>query len=123
MSKMFESLPGEERGNHPERIGPYKIRRVLGQGGMGLVYEAEQTEPLTRLVALKIIKLGMDTVEVVGRFATERQALAVMDHPTIAKAFDAGATEQGRPYFVMELVRGVTATGWAWPSGRSPWSH
>ena len=99
--------PGQEFGRHPDRIGPYRIRRVLGEGGMGIVYEAEQTEPLTRRVALKIIRLGMDTVEVVDRFITERQALAVMDHPTIAKAFDAGATEQGRPYFVMELVRGV----------------
>jgi serine/threonine protein kinase len=107
---MPNSSPGAGLAGHPERIGPYRIRRILGEGGMGIVYEADQTEPLNRLVALKLIKLGMDTVEVVGRFATERRALAVMDHPTIAKAFDAGATEQGRPYFVMELVRGVPIT-------------
>lgn len=110
MNDSLDHTTGRELGNHPDRIGPYRIRRVLGEGGMGIVYEAEQTEPLVRRVALKIIRLGMDTVEVVDRFITERQALAVMDHPTIAKAFDAGATEQGRPYFVMELVRGVPLT-------------
>lgn len=103
-------VPGPGGGGHPSHIGPYRIRRVLGEGGMGLVYEAEQTEPLSRMVAIKIIKLGMDTLEVVQRFATERQALAAMDHPSIAKAFDAGATEAGRPYFVMELIRGVPLT-------------
>lgn len=91
----------------PERIGPYRLLRVLGEGGMGIVYEAEQSEPVSRRVALKIIKVGMDTEDVVRRFESERQALAVMDHPGIAKVFDAGATEKGRPYFVMELVDGV----------------
>jgi eukaryotic-like serine/threonine-protein kinase len=93
--------------SHPERIGPYRIIRVLGQGGMGLVYEAEQLEPLRRMVALKVIRRGMDTEEVLARFEGERQALAVMDHPNIARAFDAGTTEDGLPYFVMELVAGV----------------
>ena len=94
----------------PDRIGPYRILQVLGQGGMGLVYVAEQTEPVRRRVALKIIKSGMDTREVVARFAAERQALAVMEHPNIAKVLDAGTTEDGRPYFVMELVKGVPIT-------------
>ena len=88
------------------RIGPYRIVRVLGQGGMGLVYEAEQLEPLRRTVALKVIRRGMDTREVLARFESERQALAVMDHPNIARALDAGTTEDGLPYFVMELVAG-----------------
>jgi serine/threonine protein kinase/WD40 repeat protein len=91
----------------PDSIGAYKIRRVLGSGGMGVVYEAEQTQPVSRLVALKIIKTGMDTRRVVARFEAERQALAVMDHPNIAKVLDGGATPEGRPYFVMELVKGV----------------
>lgn len=95
---------------HPDRIGPYKVLQVLGEGGMGVVYEAEQTKPVTRRVALKIIKLGMDTTQVVARFETERQALAVMDHPGIAKVLDGGSTESGRPYFVMELVKGVPLT-------------
>jgi serine/threonine protein kinase len=90
-----------------ESIGPYHIIRVLGQGGMGTVYEAEQLEPVRRHVALKIVKLGMDTKEVVARFMTERQALAAMDHPYVAKVFDAGQTVSGRPYFVMELVSGT----------------
>jgi tetratricopeptide (TPR) repeat protein len=87
--------------------GKYKLLEELGSGGMGVVYLAEQVEPVERRVALKIIKLGMDTRQVVTRFETERQALAVMDHPNIAKVFDAGATETGRPYFVMELARGI----------------
>jgi non-specific serine/threonine protein kinase/serine/threonine-protein kinase len=87
-------------------IGPYRIVRMLGEGGMGTVYEAEQLEPVQRRVALKIVKLGMDTKEVVARFMTERQALAAMDHPFVAKVFDAGQTMAGRPYFVMELVAG-----------------
>ena len=96
--------------HHPERIGPFKILQVLGEGGMGIVYEAEQTSPVRRRVALKVIKAGMDTKEVVARFEAERQALAVMDHPNIAKVLDAGATDTGRPYFVMELVHGVQLT-------------
>lgn len=88
-------------------IGPYRLHEVLGEGGMGTVYRAVQTEPVHREVALKIIKPGMDTKEVVARFESERQALAVMDHSSIAKVLDAGATQLGRPYFVMELVRGI----------------
>src|SRR5207302_1449365 len=82
----------------------------IGEGGFGAVYVAEQREPVKRRVALKIIKLGMDTWQVVARFEAERQALALMDHANIAKVLDAGATEAGRPYFVMELVRGIPIT-------------
>jgi serine/threonine protein kinase/Flp pilus assembly protein TadD len=92
------------------RIGPYKLLQEIGQGGMGVVYMAEQTEPVQRKVALKIIKPGMDSNQVVARFEAERQALAMMDHTNIAKVLDAGTTESGRPYFVMELVRGVPIT-------------
>jgi tRNA A-37 threonylcarbamoyl transferase component Bud32 len=91
-------------------IGRFKLLEEIGQGGFGTVYVAEQKEPVKRRVALKIIKLGMDTRQVVARFEAERQALALMDHPNIAKVLDAGATETGRPYFVMELVRGVPIT-------------
>ena len=91
-------------------IGPYRLLQVIGEGGMGIVYMAEQTAPVKRVVALKIIKPGMDTRQVVARFEAERQALAMMDHPSIAKVFDAGATESGRPFFVMELVKGVPIT-------------
>ena len=91
-------------------IGRYKLLQKVGEGGMGVVYMAEQTEPVNRKVALKIIKLGMDTKQVIARFEAERQALALMDHPHIAKVLDAGATETGRPYFVMELVRGIPIT-------------
>jgi len=93
-----------------EMIGPYKLRERIGEGGFGAVWVAEQEQPVRRRVALKIIKLGMDTNEVIARFEQERQALAMMDHPNIAKVFDAGATQYGRPFFVMELVRGVTLT-------------
>jgi len=91
-------------------IGRYKLLQQIGEGGFGVVYMAEQQEPVRRRVALKIIKLGMDTKEVVARFEAERQALALMDHPNIARVLDGGATESGRPYFVMELVRGVSIT-------------
>ena len=91
-------------------IGRYKLLEKIGEGGMAVVYMAEQTEPIRRKVALKIIKLGMDTRQVTARFEAERQALALMDHPNIAKVLDAGATEAGRPYFVMELVQGVSIT-------------
>src|SRR5271165_2819058 len=91
-------------------IGRYKLLQRLGEGGCGVVWMAEQQEPVRRRVALKIIKLGMDTKEVIARFEAERQALAMMDHPNIAKIIDAGATESGRPFFVMELVRGVKVT-------------
>src|SRR5512135_2001118 len=99
--------------NLPEpgcQIGAYRIVRLLGEGGMGLVYLAEQEEPIARQVALKIIKLGMDTRAVLGRFQSEQQALALMDHPSIAQVYDAGSSEQGRPYFVMEYVPGVPIT-------------
>jgi serine/threonine protein kinase len=91
-------------------IGRYQLLEKLGEGGFGRVYVAEQTEPVKRLVALKIIKLGMDTRQVVARFEAERQALALMEHPNIAKVLDAGATDTGRPFFVMELVRGTKIT-------------
>jgi serine/threonine protein kinase/WD40 repeat protein len=92
------------------QIGRYKLLEKLGEGGFGSVWAAEQREPVRRRVALKIIKLGMDTQQVVARFEAERQALALMDHPNIAKVLDAGATETGRPYFVMELVKGIAIT-------------
>jgi serine/threonine protein kinase len=92
------------------RIGPYKLLQQIGEGGMGVVYMAEQVAPVRRKVALKIIKPGMDTGQVVARFEAERQALALMDHPNIAKVLDAGATSTGRPFFVMELVNGVPIT-------------
>ena len=92
------------------RIGPYKLLQQIGEGGMGVVYMAEQEEPVRRKVALKIIKPGMDSDQVVARFEAERQALAMMDHTNIARVFDAGTTDSGRPYFVMELVHGVPIT-------------
>ena len=87
-------------------IGPYKLLEQIGEGGMGVVFMAEQTEPVRRRVALKVIKPGMDSRQVIARFEAERQALAMMDHPNIARVLDAGTTDSGRPYFVMELVRG-----------------
>jgi eukaryotic-like serine/threonine-protein kinase len=93
-----------------ERIGPYRVTMELGEGGCGVVYLAEQTAPVRREVALKVIKPGMDTKAVIARFEGERQALAMMDHPNVAKVFDGGTTPTGRPYFVMELVRGVQIT-------------
>jgi serine/threonine protein kinase len=107
MEAEFARLKPEEAG---ERIGPYKLREQIGEGGFGVVWVAEQQEPVRRTVAMKIIKLGMDTREVVARFEQERQALAMMDHPNIARVLDAGATEHGRPFFVMELVRGIKIT-------------
>jgi len=91
-------------------VGHYKVLQNIGEGGCGAVYMAEQTEPVRRRVALKVIKLGMDTKAVIARFEAERQALALMDHPNIAKVLDAGSTDTGRPYFVMELVRGIKIT-------------
>jgi WD40 repeat protein/serine/threonine protein kinase len=93
-----------------DRVGRYRLLQEIGQGGCGVVYMAEQEEPVRRRVAVKVIKLGMDTKQVVARFEAERQALALMDHPNIAKVLDAGATDAGRPYFVMELVRGIRIT-------------
>jgi serine/threonine protein kinase/tetratricopeptide (TPR) repeat protein len=106
-----EPRPEAPIGERPgDRIGRYKLLQQIGEGGWGVVYMAEQEEPVRRRVALKIIKQGMDTKSVIARFEAERQALALMDHPNIAKVFDAGATESGRPFFVMELVRGVKIT-------------
>src|SRR5690242_20427569 len=96
--------------NPGDHIGRYKLLERIGEGGCGVVYLAEQEAPVRRRVALKVIKLGMDTRQVIGRFEAERQALAVMDHPNIAKVLDAGATEAGRPFFVMELVGGTKLT-------------
>lgn len=96
--------------DHPREIGPYRILEPLGRGGMGAVYLAEQREPVRRKVAIKLVKRGMDTHEVLARFAAERQALALMNHPNISKVFDAGSTDDGRPYFAMEHVAGVPLT-------------
>jgi serine/threonine protein kinase len=100
-------LPSEQPG---DRIGRYKLLEQIGEGGCGVVYMAEQEEPVQRRMALKVIKLGMDTKQVIARFEAERQALAMMDHPNIARVLDGGATETGRPFFVMELVRGIKIT-------------
>jgi serine/threonine protein kinase/tetratricopeptide (TPR) repeat protein len=97
----------EEAATEGRQIGPYRLLQELGHGGMGVVYEAEQEKPVHRRVALKLIKLGMDTKQVIARFESERQALALMNHPNIASVYDAGATEQGRPYFAMEYVQGI----------------
>jgi serine/threonine protein kinase len=102
-----DAPPGEAVG---ARLGPYKLLQKLGEGGMGTVWLAEQTEPVRRRVALKLIKPGMDSAKVIARFEQERQALAVMDHPNIARVLDAGTTVGGRPYFVMELVKGLPIT-------------
>jgi serine/threonine protein kinase len=107
-SKHEASLPAIEKPG--DRIGRYKLLQQIGEGGCGIVYMAAQEEPIRRHVALKVIKLGMDTRQVIARFEAERQALALMDHPNIAKVYDAGATATGRPYFVMELVRGLRIT-------------
>ena len=105
-----ETLPPGETIVAGSVIGPYHLLQLIGEGGMGEVWLAEQKEPVRRRVALKLIKVGMDTREVVARFQSERQALALMDHPAIAKVFDAGSTPQGRPYFVMEYVAGLPIT-------------
>jgi serine/threonine protein kinase len=113
---LFPEPPVGDRFTHEgpgSQIGPYTLVETIGEGGMGVVYLAEQHRPVQRQVALKIIKPGMDTRQVVTRFEAERQALALMDHPNIARVLDAGATEAGRPYFVMDLVRGVSITEYA----------
>ena len=91
----------------PEEIGPFRIIDRLGEGGMGIVYVAEQTSPVIRRVAIKVIRLGMESAEILERFRNERQTLAIMEHPSIARVYEAGVTEHGRLYFVMELVDGV----------------
>ncbi|MGB4707511.1 MAG: serine/threonine-protein kinase [Fuerstiella sp.] len=91
-------------------IGPYKLLEAIGEGGMGTVWVAQQSEPIKRKVAIKLIKAGMDSQHVLARFEAERQALALMDHPNIARVLDGGMTEQGRPYFAMEYVKGVPLT-------------
>ena len=103
---LFDAMSADQF-DLPERVGPYHVLRVIGEGGMGVVYEAEQREPVRRRVAIKMMKLGMDTKEVVGRFEAERQSLAVMDHPSIARVLDAGVSADGRPFFAMELVAGI----------------
>jgi len=108
---FHQGRPDISAGEKPgDRIDHYKLLQQIGEGGCGTVFMAEQEEPVRRRVALKIIKPGMDTKSVIARFEAERQALALMDHPNIARIFDAGATESGRPYFVMELVRGIKIT-------------
>src|ERR1700720_4596100 len=102
--KAQTTVPGGKTGDW---IGRYKLLQQIGEGGCGVVFMAEQEEPVRRKVALKIVKPGMDTKSVIARFEAERQALALMDHPSIAQVFDAGATARGRPYFVMELVKGI----------------
>ena len=107
LAATIDPLPGECLGT---MLGPYKLLQQIGEGGMGVVFMAEQTEPVRRRVAVKVIKPGMDSRQVIARFEAERQALALMDHINIARVLDAGANEAGRPYFVMELVRGVPIT-------------
>jgi serine/threonine protein kinase/Flp pilus assembly protein TadD len=117
-SKRFgpaEPVTTQARSEHDVpggRIGPYKLLQLMGEGGMGAVYMAEQVAPVRRLVALKILKLGMDTRRIIARFEAERQALAMMEHPNIARVLDAGTSATGRPYFVMELVRGIPITAY-----------
>src|SRR5258707_3101279 len=105
--KARTGAPGERPG---DRVGRYKLLQQIGEGGCGVDFMAEQEEPVRRKVAIKIVKPGMDTKTVIARFEGERQALALMDHPNIAHVLDAGATESGRPYFVIELVRGIKIT-------------
>ncbi|UCC32379.1 MAG: serine/threonine protein kinase, partial [Phycisphaerales bacterium] len=108
--QTIDALDKEDAELIDERVGPYRLLELIGEGGFGAVYLAQQERPIERRVAVKVIKLGMDTKQVVARFEAERQALAMMEHPNIAKVYDAGTTENGRPYFVMELVRGVPLT-------------
>jgi len=112
----YQSVTNDRQGPRPitegpgTSIGPYNLLQRIGEGGMGTVYIAGQEKPVRRRVALKIIKAGMDTDQFVARFEAERQALALMEHPSIARVFDAGTTDTGRPFFVMELVKGVPIT-------------
>ena len=102
--------PVPDTGKDRRQIGPYKILQKIAEGGMGAVYMAQQSEPIKRRVALKLIKAGRDTEQIIARFDAERQALAMMDHANIARIFDAGTTDDGSPYFVMELVNGIPLT-------------
>lgn len=115
--KIKSALPDD--GKIGKQIGPYKLLKKIGEGGAGTVYLAEQSKPVRRQVALKIIKLGMDTKSVIARFEAERQTLAMMEHPNIAHVLDAGETERGRPFFVMELVHGVKITAYCEEHGLS----
>ncbi len=113
MSTKKPQIPTQTMTSSPETfgsVGPYRLLEKIGEGGMGEVWVAEQQKPIHRRVALKLIKMGMDTKQVIARFESERQALAMMDHPAIAKVFEAGATDEGRPYFVMEYVQGIPIT-------------
>src|SRR5437763_13214972 len=105
-----EPRPPHRGPREPDFIGGYRILEKIGEGGMGVVYKAEQRTPVRRMVALKVIKLGMDTKEVVARFEAERQALALMSHPNVAKVVEAGVTAEGRPVLAMEFVAGVPLT-------------
>src|SRR5215469_10901021 len=118
LGATVKTLPGmtpEPDAQHAvehDGFGPYRILRMIGEGGMGVVYLAEQTDPIHRQVALKVVKPGMDTRQILSRFNYERQALAMMDHPNIARVYDASATEKGRPYFVMEYIQGIAITAY-----------
>src|SRR5262245_32499998 len=107
VDRLASAMRDAER---PSQIGRFHILELIGEGGMGSVYMAEQREPIHRVVAVKVIKLGLDSRDIIGRFETERQAIALMDHPNVARAIDAGATQGGRPYFVMEYVHGEPIT-------------
>ena len=107
-ASLSEDTPNFEQPG--EKVGRYKLLQQIGEGGCGVVYMAEQEEPVRRYVAIKVIKLGMDTKNVIARFEAEQQAMALMDHRNIAKVLDAGVAASGRPYFVMELVRGIKIT-------------
>src|SRR4051812_11054813 len=113
LSARSATGPAAKMADAPKRIGPYHILELLGEGGMGEVYKAEQRTPIRRTVAIKIIKLGFDSREVVARFESERQAMARMDHPHIARVLDVGISDSGRPYFVMEYVPGKPITQFA----------
>ena len=113
-AQEFKETYAEQEG---DTVGPFKLRQAIGEGGFGTVWMAEQSVPISRMVALKVIKAGMDTKQVLARFEAERQALAMMDHPNIAKVLDAGATATGRPWFAMELVKGIPITDYCDQAG------